>query len=106
MLSKQPEIDPGGLLACLAELAGMVAQARVDDDVLPDSQLVVRDSAEVPDRVDDPGGVGAEDPGRDDLDARYSSHDEQIQMVERRRFDANTDLAAPGLWLRQIGAVL
>ncbi len=94
------------MLASLAELARMIAQTGIDDDVVADPQLVVRGAVQVADRVDDSGGVGAKDPGRNDLDARHSSDNEQVQMVERGGFDADANLAALGLRLRQIGAVL
>ncbi len=84
----------------------MIAQTGVDDDAVADLELVVRSAVQIADGVDDSGGVGAKDPGRSDLDAWHSTDDEQVQMVERGSFDADANLAALGLRLRQIGAVL
>src|ERR1700736_411653 len=94
------------MLACQAILAGMVAQAGIDDDAVSDFELVVGDAAQVTDRVDDAGRIGAKDPGRSDLHAGHPRDDEQVEMVERSGFDADADLAASGLGLRQIGPVL
>src|ERR1700674_8854 len=94
------------MLACQAILAGMVAQAGIDDDAVSDFELVVGDAAQVTDCVDDAGCIGAKDPGRNDLHAGHPRDDEHVEMVERSGFDADADLAESGLRLRQIGPVL
>jgi len=94
------------MLARQAVLAGVIAQARIDDHAVANLELVVGDAAQVADRVDDAGGIGAEDPGRNDLHAGHPCHHEQVEMVERGGFDADADLAESGLGLRQIGPVL
>jgi hypothetical protein len=84
----------------------VIADAAVDDDGIADFELVVGDSAEIADGIDDARGIGAEDPWWGYRDTGQAADDEEIQMIERGRFDAHADLAAPGLGLQQVGSVL
>ena len=106
MLSQQLEVDAEGVLAGPTVLAGQITYTGIDDDSIADLKSVVRDSAQIADRVYYSGGVTAKNPGRRDLDPWKPGDHEQIQMIECRSFDADANLSALGLRLRQIGAVL
>src|SRR6185295_6766005 len=100
MLAEQLEVDAERWFAGPAVLAGVVADAPVDDDGIADLELVVGDSAEIADGIDDARGVGAEHPGRGYRDTGQAADDEEIQMIERGGSDAHADLAALGLGLQ------
>ena len=67
--------------------------------------MVGRDT-QIADGVDDSRRIGAEYPGRHDLEARHPTDNEQIQMIEAGSPDADAHLADARLGLRQIDAVL
>src|SRR5436853_5419482 len=94
------------MLAGLAVLAGVVADAGVDDDGVADLHMMIRRYTQIADGVDDTRGVGTEYPWRNDLAAWQSADDKQIQMIETGSPDSNAHFANARLGLRQIGAVL
>src|ERR1041384_4873417 len=77
------------MLAHSAILACVVADPRVDDDV-----VARRDIANVrPNRVDDSARVASDDPWRRQRHAGQTSDREQIDVVQRSGANANTDVA-------------
>src|SRR3954468_6710249 len=107
MFAQQFEMDAKRMFARQAVLAGVIADARIDDDGITDLDLIVGDAAQITDRIDDSGCIGAEHPGRrSHRQAGHAGEDEEVQMIEGGSADADADLAALGLGLGEIGAVL
>jgi hypothetical protein len=91
------------LLAVEAVLARAAARPRVDDDAVagPHGRHAR------PDRVDDAGSVGPDDPRRRDRDVRQPADDEQVEVVERRGLDAHAHVGRlANLGRREVVAIL
>src|SRR5688500_7869570 len=106
VLAEHSELHAQRVLSLEAVLAGVIAQAGIDDDRIAQLDVAGRPAAQISDGIDYPCRVGAEYPWRDDLEVGESAQHEQVEMVQADRFDADAYLAALRLGLRQIGAVL
>jgi hypothetical protein len=76
------------LFAVKAILARPVTHPWIQNDVIADRDILHLG----PDRVDHPAGVGAQDKGWNELDARQSADDEKVEMVDRGGADANANV--------------
>src|SRR5687768_11861287 len=92
------------MLTAQAELAPAAADPRIDDDVIADLGLRLRNS--IAELVDDSGRVGAKRPGRPDGDARQATEHPDVEVVERRGAHPHANLARTRLGHRQVGPVL
>ena len=91
MFAEQLETDAEGLLSTEAVFACSVADPRIDDDEFICS-------------IDDSDGIRAHYPWGRDIDAGKASQDEEIQMIQSRRKNSDTNLTRSGLGNWQIVA--
>jgi hypothetical protein len=61
---------------------------------------VIRRDAEITNGIDHSGRIGAQYPRRHDLDARQSTDNEEVQVIEGSGPNANADLANARFRLR------
>src|SRR5688500_8302500 len=85
VLAKQLVLDAERVLAFQTKLAGAVGDPGIDDHAVAGAYPAHRRS----DLIDDSGAVASHDPGWCDHDAREALDNEQVQVIERGRTNAD-----------------
>src|SRR5690348_3041260 len=91
VLAENPESHAQRLLAVATVFAGAIANTRIDDDRVADRHVAHLLAS----GIYDSRPVGAEYPTGSDVDARKTAHDEEVEVVERRRAHPNPDIGRP-----------